>query len=302
MSERDDHHLSPERRQRLKGKLDRLLDWTCPKIEKTIGPYLPNAFDEFEAARLALVESCRARLASYTDEQGEEISQLPQNQSQDAHGWRKFLSEEVRLLERSEPHWFAGGFGHPDHVADFDYWTKMRFFNIAELTCLTVGIAPKEYSLTVLHDLTSSKDRRNFGPVLEFLVQRYEQLQRALGQGRGNTSVDPRTFLAWATRFDFAVHPGFLVPLQKFHQDVPVLGAIQPQKQDKREVDKISQLFTAMAIDQLGYVPDQARSPVPKEIGEIAASMGLQITDETIRNHLRRGATFIPNGWKPKGR
>ncbi len=302
MSESNDFNLSPERQQLLRGKLGRFLYWTRPNIERTIGPYLPDAFDAFDTMRLALVGNCRDRLASYTDVQVQELSQLPPDHANDALGWRRFQLEEVRLLETREPDWFAGGFGHPDHVVDFEYWTKMNHFKVSELTCLSVGIAPKEFDFNALHNLASSRDRPNFGQVLEFLLQRFEQLQRTFGRDRGNAAVDPKIFLAWAIRFEFAVHSEFLEPLQKFHRLAPVVGTVPARKQDQREVDKIAQLFTAMAIDHLGYVPSQARSPTPKEIGEIAAELGMSVTDETIRKYLRIGARFIAPDWKPKQR
>ena len=62
----------------------------------------------------------------------------------------------------------------------------------------------------------------------------------------------------------------------------------------------IAQLFTAMAIDQLGYNPRDSRGPIPKEIAEIIAEMGLAVSDDTVRKYLRIGSRQIPSEWKPK--
>ena len=292
----------PVRQQLLTAKVGRLLLWSPPKFERTIGPFFPDAFDAFEAMRQALINTCRDRLASFTDQQVEEISQVARNQGDDAHGWRKFQVEEVRLLQKSEPEWFAGGFGHPDHVVDFEYWAKMVRFTVSELTCLSVGINPNEFDVNAIMNLASLRDRQEIGSVLEFLVLRFEQLQRAFSQGRGNATVNPILFLEWAQRFDFAVHPEFLEPLQKFYVKAPVSGTTRVQKQDQREVDKIAQLFTAMAIDTYGYVPGQVRSPTTTEIGTLAAELGMSISDETIRKYLQIGAEFISPDWKPNKR
>lgn len=70
-------------------------------------------------------------------------------------------------------------------------------------------------------------------------------------------------------------------------------------KPDRREIDSVAQLFTAMAIDYLGYRPSDARSSIPKEIAELAASMGMTISDDTVRKYLKLGAKFIDPAWEP---
>lgn len=57
-----------------------------------------------------------------------------------------------------------------------------------------------------------------------------------------------------------------------------------------------------MTIEYLGYRPGQARSPIPKEIAELAASMGLSLSTDTILKYLRIGAKFLPKDWVPTGR
>lgn len=112
--------------------------------------------------------------------------------------------------------------------------------------------------------------------------------------------MSPTDFLDWVDQFDFAVHEEFLDLLRRFHGERDEANAsIKVLKTDRREIDSISMLFTAMAIDQLGYVPGQARSPIPKEIGQLAAELGMTITDETIRKYLRIGEQFISPDWKP---
>jgi hypothetical protein len=71
-----------------------------------------------------------------------------------------------------------------------------------------------------------------------------------------------------------------------------------PAEPDKREIDKIAQLFTAIAIDAYGFRPDQKRSPIPKEITDIAARLGLSVTADTVRKYLKRGASFLPPDWR----
>jgi hypothetical protein len=292
----------PQRQQLLKAKLIALLTWQKPELVRTVGPFDPAAFDPFDAERMQLATECVEKLSSYTDQQIARIVEVvgshrmrfvpePRDSRTDVgQEWQNLLVAEIAGLIRRIPPWHLGGFGHPDHVADFDYWTKMSSFNLAELTCLTVGIDPAEFNLKKLHDLSTSKDRHQFSRALEYLVRRYELLLREFGSFSAADLVEPEDFIAWSDQVAFEVHPDFLGPLRRLHSGVTPDPAAPTKKQDRREVDSIAQLFTVMAIDYLGYNPKQARSPATKEITELAASMGMSISEDTVLKYLRIGA------------
>lgn len=293
----------PKRERLLRYKLGSLLTWQKPVLTQTIGPFEPHAFDPFDTERRKLIAACIERLHGYTGDEVTEISAAAESITADKHGWSKFLSHEINALIRRTPPWFAGGFGHPDRKADFAYWTKMPKFDFGELTCLSIGISPAEYSWQRIFKMTTSKERAQFWPPLEFLVKRYEQLYRKFGLHGRDGTVRPNDFIAWASQFAFEVHPDFWEPLTKLHlAKPPMLVSGPPGNQDKREVDSIAQLFTAMAIDYLGYNPKQARSPATKEITELAASMGMSISEDTVLKYLRIGAKFISEDWVPEKR
>jgi hypothetical protein len=294
----------PRHHRLLSHKLGPLLTWTRPAIERSVGPFEPQVFDDFDTSRQELVSACREKLRTYTDGDLSEILTYIDSQSPDTHGWSRFLSGEINNHKRRVPPWYAGGWDHPDHRADFDYWTKMPRFDVGELTCLSVGISPDEYPWDRLFKMTTAKDRAQFWPSVEFLVRRFEQLHRTFDLSGRNRAVLPRDFIEWVAQFEFEVHPGFWEPLKKFHRLklTPALPAGPTIKPDKREVDSIAQLFTAMAIDYLGYNPKQARSPTTKEIAELAASLGMTISEDTILKYLRIGAGFISEDWTPAKR
>lgn len=289
----------PRHQRLLSEKLGALLTWKKPALERSVGPFEPQVFDDFDTSRLELVRACQEKLRTFTDDELSEILSTIERLPTDPHGWSKFLANEVNNHKRRVPPWYAGGWGHPDHSADFDYWTKMPKFDLGELTCLSVGISPAEYSWDRLFKMSTSKEREQFWPALEFLLKRYEQLYRKFGLHGRNGSVRPREFIDWAAQFEFEVHPGFWEPLKKFHHSklTPGLAVGPTIKLDKREIDSIAQLFTAMAIEQFGYNPKQARSPITKEIAELAASMGMSISDDTVLKYLRIGARFISEDW-----
>lgn len=286
-----------ELRQRLlDSKLGERLHWQKPDVVETIGPYDPTVFDLYEKQLAEAIELLRERLDGYSDEQ---IAIILGEQLEDHAGlrkeWERFLESGPGIRLRQPPPWLAGGFGHPAHRADFEYWSKMPSFSIPEITCLSVGIDPIEYDERKLSHFIKDRDRSSFWPAVQYLVQRYELLMRQFG-----SRVDAKHFIFWADRVRLEIPHEFHQLLYKYHQ--PSRQATQKKDgasgPDKREIDKVAQLFTAMAIEYYGYDPKEARSPTPKEITDLAATMGLEITADTVRKYLRIGASFIPDDWQ----
>jgi len=88
--------------------------------------------------------------------------------------------------------------------------------------------------------------------------------------------------------------------LTKYHPRTVATSrhAASPARSEPRNVDKIAQLFTAMAIQHYGYQPGK-KSPVPRAIADLAATMGLNVSNDTVLAYLKQGAEFIPPDWKP---
>ena len=98
---------------------------------------------------------------------------------------------------------------------------------------------------------------------------------------------------------EVATHPKFLELLRGYWQsEEKQEAATVLAKPDKREIDSIAQLFTAIAIDCLGDNPRSVRSPIPKEIADLASQLGMSITDDTVRKYLKLGGSFIAEGWE----
>ena len=293
----------------LERKFGSLLSWQVPKIEKTVGPYQPEVFLNYGAKRDALVLKARDVLSNYSDQ---DILILCDEQMPDSEdlrqGWNDFLRFEVSSLQSRKPRWFQGGFGHPDYVADFEYWGQMERFSLHEALLLSIGVDPEHLKEDwVWGAKKRMKQERLIAPI-EYLVKRHEQFLRKYPRGPSTfANASPNFLWQWFEEVGMEIHEGFRVALRRrvMPRETEVVQPKQTDrpdsesgKPDPREVDKIAQLFAAMAIDQLGYRPDAQRSPVPKEIADLAASMGLSISDDTVRKYLRRGAAFIPQGWK----
>jgi hypothetical protein len=273
--------------------------WQPPALDPAVGPCDPAPFAKFDERRLTMLLAFRERLAEFAEDQ---IALLLNSSTEPADGgittWVKDLRRDLDKLKQAEPPWYAGGFGHPAHRADFDYWSKMATFSIAEVLCLSLGIELASFDKDSLARLEKKEKSTNLWPSLIFLLRRNEQLERRFGP----YSISPIDFLEWRDRVAFDAHPEFVHLLRLYHAGPkqPTSQAGSDLKPDKREIDKIAQLFTALAIDGYGYDPDKSRSPIPGEIVSIAAAMGLEVSDETVRKYLRIGAAFIPPDWKPK--
>lgn len=290
------------RHRLLRNKLGPLLSWKKPTLAHAPGPQIPSAFDPFDAKRSDLVTICPRKLESLSDDQISSIRQ-PGNDSSVTREWQKFQSEEISSLIKQTPPWFAGGLGHPEYLAEFDHWTKMTHFQVGELTCLSVGIEPRHFSWNTLVDLSTSRDRPKFHEPLGYLVNRFDQLFRTFCHHGRDTRVSPLEFIEWVDRFRAEVHPSFIGPLRDFNVRREDGAKLTPaRKSDQREIDSIAQLFAAVCIEEYGYRPGDARSPIPREIGDLATRLGMTITAETVRKYLRIGASFIPDGFGPGGR
>ena len=123
-----------QRQRLLQYRFGDLLTWKTPVLVQTIGPFNPDAFKPFDDERVALIDACTAKLASFSDEQIAAISADGGRETRDGRDWSRFRSNDRELLSRRVPPWYLGGFGHPDFTADFDHWTKMPHFKVSELT------------------------------------------------------------------------------------------------------------------------------------------------------------------------
>ena len=292
--------LDERRRKLLATKFGQLLDWEPPDIRRTVGPFDPSVFSGFNTKRLELIADCTKRLRQFDDT---EINQIIDRRGDDPDNplreWLSFRRDDIDRLHKSVPAWFDGGFGHPDFAADFENWCKMPSFSVAEALSLSIGIEPGHFQKKRL-DAMSKGAFHGLPSALRFLIMRYEQLNRRFNTHQIGDRVRPEKLLAWSDQVEFELHPRFRELLTRFHpcDSNDEASPAQKNRTDKREVDKVAQLFAAMAIDTYGYDPSAARSPIPKEICDLAASMGLSVSDDTVRKYLKRGSSFIPEDWR----
>lgn len=286
----------------MKDKLGPHLDWTMPAIEDVVGPHDLTPFRDYDERRRAIIRSCIDKLRTFSDDG---IQILTEDRLDDpdevAKEWNGFLRTEIHRLDRSEPPWYACGFGHPGYKADFVYWSQSPYFTLQEAVLLSLGVEPSSISEGTVEKLAAKDDeeQQKLWAPLKYLLRRREHMQRQFRRGSSRVQISPKELFAWFDVVQLEVHPDFKSMYLETLASSTNPERVAP-KADKREIDTICQLFAAMAIEYYGYDPDGARSPVPREIVELAASMGISVTDDTVRKHLRRGAGFISKDWQPQ--
>ena len=118
-------------------------------------------------------------------------------------------------------------------------------------------------------------------------------------------SVYPKELTEWVRTVELDCHPGFLRMLEivdkrensavesdATSQDAPALAS--ERVPEGREIASLAKLLTAIAIEEYGYDPASRRSPIPREIQDIADRLGLSVSQDTIRKYLQIGAKYLP--------
>ncbi|QQA41478.1 hypothetical protein [Pelagovum pacificum] len=292
-------------RERLfRSSVGSLHDWEKPDVREGVGPYEPEVFDSYDNARRQVVQEVRAKLDAMPDT---ELQTLTDRQSEGhdslRRSWEAFVDDSKQSLPQRPP-WYAGGFNVRHHAADREHWARMPNFTIHELLCLSAGVEPTSFDQKVLEKNARGNPETYWSP-MQFLLKRRELLNRKFLGYSVSGKVDGAGFSTWCSKVDFEADQEFLELLRRYHglSDDGVRGGIarHPAKTpQQREIDKIAQLFTAMAIELYGFDRFADRSPTPREITNLAASMGISVHEDTVRKYLGIGAKFIPKDWKPE--
>lgn len=286
----------------LSNKFGKLFDWKPPKLYNSIGPFEPEIFERHFEKINDTLKICRETLISMSEEEfGELITIDLSIKSQSRQHWRLLQNAEIGLIIREEPVWYAGGFGHPDYAADFDYWSQAPHYTRDEALLLSVGVEPKHLPELVLNAV-EAKAKHGFEhcATLKYLIRRREQFKRQFPYNHGSDKISPEQLFDWFEQINLQMPKEFTSRYLKDAKHRAPPRDEQPAKRPhKRELDMIAQLFTVMAIEYYGYRPQDTRSPTPKEIVDAAAKAGIDVSDDTVRKYLRLGASFISPDWKP---
>lgn len=195
-------------------------------------------------------------------------------------------------LNNSLPDWFAGGFGNVEYTADFEYWSVMDKLNLIEAVCLSIGFDPKYFDVNRFN--IPIEQGYIYSEVPTFFFRRLNQFSRKFDNVTTHEAVVAVKDLAdWIEDAGIDVHPSFLPAMRK-NSNMPIVS----ESLDQREKTSLLQIILVMAMDCYKFDPNSKRVIMAKEIEERAASNGIKISRETIRNHLKSAGRLLKEDWK----
>ena len=146
MTKLDESSRGLRLRKLMQDKLGPHLDWAPPEIQDIVGPFEPNVFHDYDEKRQCIVYECQKKLASFSDDHVLVLCrEIKDDPDEVVNEWTGFLRDEIHRLIKSRPPWYAGGFGHPNYRADFEYWSQLRYLTVHEALMLSLGVEPKHF-------------------------------------------------------------------------------------------------------------------------------------------------------------
>jgi hypothetical protein len=235
------------------------------------------------------------------------FSELGQPQTE---AWKKWVYEKRQEVKEQFSYvqgWLGLQFVPEKYVANYDYWAKAGFFTMEEAVWLSLGLEP----LTELDKMLNAGSLKRAEDIdaCETVRAQFKLFKRALDPYGFESKFQARDVLNWINQVDLDVHSGYRNMLQRMvdrvskdeanTETIESQGSDKPERFEGREKVSLAKLLLAMAITEYGYDPTARRSPIPREMQDIAASLGLEVSQDTIRHYLQLGARHLPSDWKP---
>jgi len=285
----------------IRQKYGDLLDWKKPELEKTVGPYLPNKWDDFEAALHASIDNKTNLLKILGHKELVKRYKPTGSPNPSFFLLRKDLLDAANPnLDLTIPYIFAGGFGVKDMEADFGHWVRMGSWSLIEATAVSIGIEPKGNLAGI--DLFRTTGIECF----EFYTKRRNLLRSKFFQFGDNTMLKPKPadVMHWMKGIKLEVP----IKLYQTYNDVffpnepkkdSNSGELEPRKlMEARERASLLRLVVGMAVGGYGYDPKSKRSPIPNQIRDDLVKLGLDLHQDTIRRYLNEATNILPKKLK----
>jgi hypothetical protein len=280
----------------VKLKLGAFHGWSAPKPLHNVGPSHAERFNQFEMAVHHIEEQLREALETRNDADLRFL--IGKNaESSTAEWFDHLLKNEISTLARKEPIWLALGFGHPDHAADFNYWSKVGLLSVQEATLLSVGIEPdKEHSNFLERVRDAAGDPKKNEQAI-FLSKRYRLMRDYFPFGVSSfISVSPAWFMALIKKIDLEVPDDLRAGLAYLNETSLDAGTVErPETMAASEKGSLLRMVAAMACEQYGFDPSEPRSQAVPSLRQDLDSVGLPLDDKTIRKWLREACELVPS-------
>ena len=279
----------------VKQKLGAICGWVAPEPLHDVGPSNTERLDQFKANVHRTEEQVRNSLILRSDD--ELRSLINKNADGLTVGWfEHLLRTEIIELGKKEPAWLAIGFGHPDHKADFNYWSKVGLLSVQEATLLSVGLEPDKEHTDFLELVRDAAGHPNKNEQAIFLSKRYRLIRDHFPFGVSSLmSVSPAWFMTLIKKTDLEVPEGLTTALAYLNKASSDAGKVQKTESlTTSEKGSMLKIIAAMACEQYGFDPDEARSQAVPSLRQDLDLVGLPLDDKTIRKWLREASELVP--------
>lgn len=205
---------------------------------------------------------------------------------------------------------------NPFEPANLDYWAKMPFWTLDEMSCVTCGFEPRPlFQATPVEQAAHPE-------CLETVLARQLLIERAILSGKLQRQIVPKDGLAWLSEINEALPLGLLERVEKMPSYGIVEGATLPggsvqsllsrleiieanisadadtsnSSSQTRLISSLRKILLIVAVEKYRYDPDSSRNTAPRSISDAAALYELSVSDDTVRKHLEEAAVEHWNG------
>lgn len=278
--------------------------WCDPVEPPFLGEVYSQYLEKLRSERDRLFASIRSWLDGCDEDWLEDnFSSNGQATSDLAKQKQAAWSKEAERFYRAVSLWYHVGLGQPGLMADFDYWGKMAKYEVSEVTLLSLGLEPTPFFKEGLRVI--ERNKRPVGAANTFAVRQLEVFKRKFAPHGLPDTVYPEELAKWMRTVELDCHPAFLRMIDTIESRLDTsnavrstLDAAEPDANEKLPENRIlvslTKLIIAMAVDGYGYVPNDKRSKIPKEIEGVTDRLGVSVSHDTIRKYLRMGAAHLP--------
>lgn len=180
---------------------------------------------------------------------------------------------------------------------DYNYWAKLSYWTIEQSTALLIGADPDAIlDGAALASSCPATARTAYLKIFRLLDSHI----RMSGIG---SNISPTEILKWAEHTGIEA-PQALVEAVRVQGRTLIETRAQSDGEEKplgeRERNTLLRMIIGMAIGGYGYDPEAGKSDVAPTIFKDLDKLGLEGTEQTIRNKLRDASQLLPGDWKSR--
>lgn len=191
--------------------------------------------------------------------------------------------------------------------AAFAYWAKLSFWTIEQPAALLIGADPDVILDGPALASTSPTEVR------VAYLKMFRLLDSHIRMSDIGTNQPPTEIIEWALHAKVDPPPALVDAVRaqgrtlieqrtqmRTLQDQPAEVPTVERPLGERERATLLRMIIGMAIGGYGHDPYAKRSDVPKTIADDLADLGLECSDQTVREKLKDARELLANDWRER--